>query len=88
MDLLPSKKIPLAQHSLYEMEIWLSQIGAKRRKGEKSLWILIKPLWTAKIRMEQDGLKVIWSKVEKENQIFCSYGLARRDIEDVILHGP
>ena len=89
MDSLPSGKIPLASHSLLEMELWLGQIGSKRSKGDKSLWLLIRPSWTANIKMAKDGLEVIWSKDKKESQMmFCSYGLARNDIEEVILHGP
>ena len=89
MDSLPSGKIPLASHSLLEMELWLSKIGSKRSKGDKSLWLLIRDSRTAKIKMAKDGLEVIWSKDKKESQMmFCSYGLARNDIEEVILHGP
>ena len=89
MNSLPLGKIPLANHSLDEMELWLSQIGAKRSKDDSSLWLLITTQWTAKIKMEKDGLEVIWLKDQKESQMmFCSYGLSRKDIEDVILHGP
>ena len=89
MDSLPIGKIPLANLSLDEMEIWLRQIGAERSKDDRSLWLLIRPLWTAKIKMAKDGLEVIWSKDQKDSQMmFCSYGLARNDIEEVILHGP
>ena len=89
MDSLPLGKIPLANLSLEEMEIWLRSIGAERTKDDSSLWILIKPLWTAKIKMAKDGLEVIWTKDQKESQMmFCSYGLARNDIEEVILYGP
>mgnify|MGYP001500971053 CR=1 FL=1 len=89
MDSLPLGKIPLANLSLEEMEIWLRSIGAERTKDDSSLWILIKPLWTAKIKMAKDGLEVLWTKDQKESQMmFCSYGLARNDIEEVILYGP
>ena len=56
MNSLPLGKIPLAIHSLDEIERWLSQIGAKRSKDDSSLWLLITPQWTAKIKMEKDGL--------------------------------
>ena len=89
MDPLPIGKIPLANHSLDEIEIWLRLIGAERNKNDRTLWLLSKPLWIAKIKVAKDGLEVIWSKDQKESQmIFCSYGLARNDIEEVILHGP
>jgi len=89
MDELPAGKIPLANLSLDEMGIWLRQIGAERSNNDTSLWLLITPQWTAKIKMAKDGLEVIWSKDQKESQMmFCSYGLARNDIEEVILHGP
>jgi len=89
MDSLPIGKSPLANLSVDEMEIWLRQIGAERSNEDSSLWLLIRPLWTAKIKMAKDGLEVIWSKDKKESQMmFCSYGLARNDIEEVILHGP
>ena len=89
MDSLPIGKSPLANLSVDEMEIWLRQIGAERSNEDSSLWLLIRPLWTAKIKMAKDGLEVIWSKDKNESQMmFCSYGLARNDIEEVILHGP
>mgnify|MGYP001996083665 FL=1 len=89
MDELPAGKIPLANLSLDEMGIWLRQIGAERSNDDTSLWLLITPQWTAKIKMEKDGLEVIWLKDQKESQMmFCSYGLSRKDIEDVILYGP
>ena len=89
MDSLPIGKSPLANLSVDEMEIWLRQIGAERSNEDSSLWLLIRPLWTAKIKMAKDGLELIWSKDQKDSQMmFCSYGLARNDIEEVILHGP
>ena len=89
MDSLPIGKSPLANLSVDEMEIWLRQIGAERSNEDSSLWLLIRPLWTAKIKMAKDGLELIWSKDQKDSQMMlCSYGLARNDIEEVILHGP
>ena len=89
MDSLPIGKSPLANLSVDEMEIWLRQIGAERSNEDSSLWLLIRPLWTAKIKMAKDGLELTWSKDQKDSQMmFCSYGLARNDIEEVILHGP
>ena len=89
MDSLPIGKSPLANLSVDEMEIWLRQIGAERSNEDSSLWLLIRPQWTAKIKMTKDGLELIWSKDQKDSQMmFCSYGLARNDIEEVILHGP
>ncbi len=85
---LPPAETPLNRHSLFALENWLNQLGAKRSAGDPCLWIWSLPKWTAKIQMAQDDLMVTWEKDGKKKQCFFSYRLSRIDVEQAISQGP
>ncbi len=88
MSLLPPAQTPLNQHSLLALELWLKKIGAERKSKDPSLWTLIRPEWSAEIRMEKEELRVTWEQEGMKKQRCFPYGLSRDDAEAAISEGP
>ena len=88
MTSLPGAQIPLNQHSLGSIELWLNELGAKKSTNDPCLWLLKTVNWSAEIKIEQDELRVVWEKDGKRNQCCFSYGLSRQDIEFAMMQGP
>ena len=83
----PSKK-PINQHSLQSLELWLTDLGAKKDVDNPSKWYLLLSNWNATIIFEQEDLGVIWESEGQETKRLFSYRICREDVENAILQGP
>ena len=86
--MLPPTNTPLNQHSLFALEDWLNSLGAKRREKDPCLWIWVMPVWSARITLGEDELKVVWEKGSDISECSFPYGLSREDVEIAINEGP
>tara|TARA_B100000941_G_scaffold274627_1_gene235904 strand:- start:222 stop:479 length:258 start_codon:yes stop_codon:yes gene_type:complete len=80
--------IPINQHSLQSLELWLKNLGAKKDIENPSKWYLILSNWNATIVFEQEDLSVIWESGGELTKRLFSYCINREDIENAILQGP
>ncbi len=85
--MIPSD-IPINQHSLQSLELWLKNLGAKKDIENPSKWYLILSNWNATIVFEQEDLSVIWESGGELTKRLFSYCINREDIENAILQGP
>ncbi|MCP9819072.1 DUF3143 domain-containing protein [Synechococcus sp. Cruz-9H2] len=85
---LPPLQTPLYNHPLPALEQWLSDLGACRDHAEPCLWDLRQPLWSARIELEVEELKVSWEHGGRVTVRLFPYGLSRADVESAILAGP
>ena len=85
--MIPSD-IPINQHSLQSLELWLKNLGAKKDIENPSKWYLILSHWNATIVFEQEDLSVIWESGGELTKRLFSYCINREDIENAILQGP
>ena len=53
-------KIPINQHSLQSLELWLTDLGAVKDVNNPSKWYLLLSNWNATIIFEQEDLNVIY----------------------------
>ena len=83
----PSQK-PINLHSLQSLELWLTDLGAKKDINNPSKWDLLLYNWNAKIIFEQEDLIVIWQSGGEETKRLFSYCINREDVENAILQGP
>ena len=88
MSTLPPGQTPLNQHSLRALETWLTELGAVRSVEDPCLWVWQQPEWSARIRLDQDDLLVIWSQNGLVSQRTFPYGLSRLDVEAAMRAGP
>lgn len=88
MSQLPSPDTPLYNHPLPALEGWLRQLGAVQQRGEPCLWDLHRPMWSARIELEVEELKVSWHADGQACVRHFPYGLSRADTEAAILAGP
>ncbi len=88
MTVLPSSDTPLNQHSLLALELWLSNLGAKKNETNPCLWQWSANECSAEIEIMQDELKVTWISEAKDSQFNFPYGLSRQDIEAALRQGP
>ena len=79
---------PLNQHSLQSLELWLSDLGAKKDVSNPSKWVLLISTWNATIIFEQEDLSVVWENQGEETKRLFSYCISREDVENAILQGP
>lgn len=85
---VPGVNTPLYHHPLPCLEAWLSTMGAQQQRGNRCIWDLHCPQWSAEIELEVDELKVSW---HQEGQVWVRhfpYGLSRQDAERAIFAGP
>ena len=80
--------IPINQHSLQSLELWLTDLGAVKGSNTPSKWYLLISNWNATIIFEQEDLSVIWQIGGRETKRLFSYGINREDVENAILQGP
>ena len=85
--MIPSN-IPINQHSLQSLELWLKNIGANRDLKNPSQWHLKLSDWTATINFQQEDLCVVWDNDGKATKRLFSYCINREDVENAILQGP
>jgi len=83
-----SSNTPINQHSLQALELWLSDLGAKKDIKNPSKWHLILSNWNATISFEQEDLRVVWQIDGEETKRLFSYCINREDVENAILQGP
>ncbi len=88
MSSFPSATTPLNQHSLLAIELWLTNLGAKKNEKNPCLWKWLAHECSAEIEIMQDDLKVTWISKEKESQFNFPYGLSRQDVEAALKQGP
>ena len=83
-----SSNTPINQHSLKSLELWLSELGAKKDINNPSKWHLLLSNWKATIVFEQEDLSVVWRSEGEETKRLFSYCINREDVENAILQGP
>tara|TARA_Y100001968_G_scaffold153759_1_gene140493 strand:- start:16726 stop:16983 length:258 start_codon:yes stop_codon:yes gene_type:complete len=83
-----SSNMPINQHSLQSLELWLKNLGAKKDDDIPSKWYLNLSNWRAIINFEQEDLSVIWNCNGKLTKRSFSYCINRGDVENAILQGP
>ncbi len=88
MSILPSAKTPLDQHSLRELEWWLTSLGAEQCIEDRCLWKWSTNQGPAQIIVKQNQLMVSWGNGDTQIQFIFPYGLPRQDIEAALNHGP
>tara|TARA_B100000700_G_scaffold330676_1_gene458243 strand:+ start:4901 stop:5173 length:273 start_codon:yes stop_codon:yes gene_type:complete len=88
MNTLPSDSLPLDQHSLSQIERWLTNLGAVKSDSEQSLWRFKNINWSAKIQLNKHKISITWEKDGMGNMIELPYTLSRFDIQSAILDGP
>ena len=79
---------PINQHSLQSLELWLTNLGAKKEVKNPSKWYLNLSNWDATIVFEKEDLSVVWKSEQKETKRLFSYCINREDVENAILQGP
>lgn len=85
---LPSEETPLYNHPLPALEDWLRELGARQEAPYSASWTLDRDLWSARIELEVEELKVSWRQPGGESVRLFPYGLSRADAEAAILAGP
>ncbi len=88
MSTLPPAETPLNQHSLQALELWLTSLGAKKKRDNPCLWTWVEPQWSAEITVQKDELRIAWGEGETKTQFEFPYGLSRQDVEAALKHGP
>ena len=85
--MIPSD-IPINQHSLQSLELWLQDLGATKDIDNPSKWYLLHSKWNATITFEQEDLSIVWESEGNLTKRLFSYFINREDIEKAILQGP
>ena len=88
---LPSADTPLYNHTLVDIEQWLSQQGCQQDPSELNRWSVSKPAWQATLILETDSLVVRYLNAGEESQDVqrgFKYSLSRQDLESAIFTGP
>lgn len=88
MSDLPSPQMPLYNHPLPSLELWLADLGAVQRGAHSCLWDLSTAAWSAEIELGVEDLSVRWGAGSDRVQRQFPYGLSRADVESAILAGP
>ncbi len=88
---LPASDIPLYNHPLPEIEIWLTKLGCEQDKNNLHCWYIKKPNWEAEISLEVEGLSVRYLNAgegRKDITRAFKYSLSRQDVEEAVFCGP
>tara|TARA_B100001287_G_scaffold72121_1_gene59631 strand:- start:530 stop:787 length:258 start_codon:yes stop_codon:yes gene_type:complete len=85
---LNSSNVPINQHSLKALELWLQSLGAIKDSNSPSIWHLNLSNWEAIISFEQEDLSVTWNCDGKLTKRLFSYCINKEDVENAILQGP
>nr|WP_290227212.1 DUF3143 domain-containing protein [Trichocoleus desertorum] len=85
---LPSSDTPLYNHSLPDIETWLTEQGCEQDPAELHCWRLARPAWKAELCLDVDQLTVRYLTEGEEIQRSFKYLLSRQDIEDAVFSGP
>ena len=87
---LPLAETPLYNHTLPDLEQWLSDHGCDRDDQELHLWHLRVPDWAAEIRLDIEELSVTYQLPEGQKSVrrTFKYSLSRQDVEEAVFAGP
>ncbi len=88
---LPSADTPLYNHTLPDIELWLTQQGCKQDNSELNRWEINRATWRADLLLETDSIVVRYLKAGEQGEDIqrgFKYSLSRQDLEDVIFAGP
>ncbi|MEM9803791.1 MAG: DUF3143 domain-containing protein [Cyanobacteria bacterium P01_D01_bin.56] len=88
---LPSADTPLYNHTLPDIELWLSQQGCKQSSSELNHWEIAHTNWSADLVLETDSVVVRYVKASaptEDIQRGFKYSLSRQDLQDAIFAGP
>ena len=88
---LPSADTPLYNHTLPDIELWLTQQGCSQDRSELNRWAVAKADWSADLILETDSLVVRYINADDggdDIQRGFKYSLSRQDLEDAIFAGP
>lgn len=88
---LPAADTPLYNHTLPDIELWLTQQGCKQNDSELNRWEIAKTAWRADLLLETDSLVVRYIEAGdagEDIQRGFKYSLSRQDLEDAIFAGP
>ncbi|MEO0866849.1 MAG: DUF3143 domain-containing protein [Cyanobacteria bacterium J06642_11] len=88
---LPSADTPLYNHTLPDIELWLTQQGCKQDSSELNRWAITKTTWRADLVLETDSIVVRYLNTDSQKEDIqrgFKYSLSRQDLEDVIFTGP
>lgn len=88
---LPSADTPLYNHTLPDIELWLTQQGGKQNISELNRWEITKVAWRANLLLENDSIIVQYLNAGDGNEDIqrgFKYSLSRQDLEDAIFAGP
>lgn len=88
---LPAADTPLYNHTLPDIELWLTQKGCQQDSSELNRWEISKSTWKADLLLETDSLIVRYLNVNdtsEDIQRGFKYSLSRQDLEDAIFAGP
>lgn len=88
---LPSPDTPLYNHTLPDIELWLSQQGCMQDNSELNHWEINKTSWQADLILETDSVIVRYLKASEQGEDIqrgFKYSLSRQDLEDAIFAGP
>lgn len=88
---LPAADTPLYNHTLPDIELWLTQQGCNQDSAELNRWEVSKAAWRADLILETDSLVVRYLNVGNSGddiQRGFKYSLSRQDLQDAIFTGP
>ncbi len=88
---LPSADTPLYNHTLPDIELWLTHQGCKQDSSELNRWEISKATWRADLILETDSLVVRYLDAGNDGEDIqrgFKYSLSRQDLEDAIFAGP
>lgn len=86
---LPSSDTPLYNHSLPDIENWLTEQGCEQDQAELHCWRVERSAWKAELYLDVDQLTVRYLEADGEEiQRSFKYLLSRQDIEDAVFSGP
>lgn len=90
-DTLPSPNTPLYNHTLPNIEQWLTDHSCERDTEELHVWHVTYPTWVADIFLDIEELTVVYRSLNGSNEEIrrtFKYSLSRQDIESAVFSGP
>lgn len=84
---LPSADTPLYNHTLPDIELWLTQQGGQQDSSELNRWEITKAAWRADLLLETDSIIVRYLDADSAGETIqrgFKYSLSRQDLEDVV----
>ncbi|NEP15679.1 MAG: DUF3143 domain-containing protein [Leptolyngbya sp. SIO4C1] len=88
---LPAAETPLYNHTLPDIEAWLSERGCQQDATALNQWRIERTAWEAEILLEVDSIVVRYLRAANDGsdiQRGFKYSLSRRDLNEAIFSGP